>query len=119
MQAAFLFTVVGTTGFLAVLAGQLPGVLLFPWHLLYVLSDKMSIEDLNHGVPSKLIVISTSKWKGIKDLMNLLQLSLPGLGLLCSLLDWKHFIDRIGCRKRCSRVRVSSPVQVWKSDSIA
>lgn len=27
VQAAFLFTVVGTTGFLAVLAGQLPGVL--------------------------------------------------------------------------------------------
>lgn len=26
MQAAFLFTVVGTTGFLAVIAGQLPGV---------------------------------------------------------------------------------------------
>jgi len=26
MQAAFLFTVVGTTGFLGVLAGQLPGV---------------------------------------------------------------------------------------------
>jgi len=26
MQAAFLFTVVGTTGFFAVLAGQLPGV---------------------------------------------------------------------------------------------
>ena len=32
MQAAFLFTVVGTTGFLAVLAGQLPGVLLFSIH---------------------------------------------------------------------------------------
>lgn len=27
MQAAFLFTVVGTTGFIAVLAGQLPGVI--------------------------------------------------------------------------------------------
>lgn len=26
MQAAFLFTVVGTTGFLGILAGQLPGV---------------------------------------------------------------------------------------------
>jgi len=51
--------------------------------------------------------------------MNFLQISLPGLGLLCSLLDWKHFIDRIGCRKCCSRVLVSSPVQVWKSDSIA
>lgn len=28
IQAAFLFTVVGTTGFLGVLAGQLPGVTL-------------------------------------------------------------------------------------------
>lgn len=26
LQAAFLFTVVGTTGFLGILAGQLPGV---------------------------------------------------------------------------------------------
>lgn len=34
MQAAFLATVVGTTGFLGVLAGQLPGV---TSHFLYIL----------------------------------------------------------------------------------
>lgn len=36
LQAAFLFTVVGTTGFLGILAGQLPGVCM-PSTLLFLL----------------------------------------------------------------------------------
>lgn len=47
MQAAFLFTVVGTTGFLGVLAGQLPGVcsltiLLFCCSLSYLFNSEVS-----------------------------------------------------------------------------
>lgn len=90
VQAAFLFTVVGTTGFLAVLAGQLPGVLLLPWHLLYVTFkyDGHNTKNLNFELPVCIFV--------------------AGLGLLCSLLDWEHFVDSVGCWKYCSRVCVRS-----------
>ena len=100
MQAAFLFTVVGTTGFLAVLAGQLPGVLLFSIHDTCYMYFQIiwAIEHRGLQVMEYLQNwLWLSKWKGSKCL-NLLKLSVTGLGLLCSLFDRKHFIDRIGCR---------------------
>lgn len=41
IQAAFLFTVVGTTGFLGVLAGQLPGVTFIIFHFLCMYAHKL------------------------------------------------------------------------------
>jgi len=41
IQAAFLFTVVGTTGFLGVLAGQLPGVTFIISHFLCMYAHKL------------------------------------------------------------------------------
>ncbi|KAL6541352.1 hypothetical protein OROHE_011060 [Orobanche hederae] len=50
MQTAFLFTVVGTTGFLGILAGQLPGVV----HQVEVLDTKLNTKfEIHRVVPSE------------------------------------------------------------------
>lgn len=79
MQAAFLFTVVGTTGFLGVLAGQLPGV----GSLFYLLART--------GVRLLRWVIGCSN-------------ASAGLGILCALLDWEYLAHSFGRWKHLTRV---------------
>ena len=80
MQAAFLFTVVGTTGFLGVLAGQLPGVCLFQTYK--VIEMKLLSRCLN-----------------VTELMEF-----SGLGFLRAVLTWKYFTGSFGCREHFSWV---------------
>lgn len=87
MQAAFLFTVVGTTGFIAVIAGQLPGV--NPSNLFF-------FDDTRRFGKCWCYFLYTDKincWTWI------------GLGILCALLSWEHLIGSFSRGKRFTGVR--------------
>lgn len=71
---------VGTTGFLGVLAGQLPGVFtsfLFVFHFCFFVLQF-----------SREVLALSGFW---------FILLLTGLGLLCTIFNWEHFFNSFGC----------------------
>ncbi|KAK6258972.1 hypothetical protein SCA6_013446 [Theobroma cacao] len=110
-DAAFLFTVVGTTGFLGLLAGQLPGGRECTACPLFALpASSMSYKEnpsrcschLNYN--EFLRIISTADSFCTDKLLLYSVLVNSGLGLLCTIFDWEHFFNSFGCGEHFTRV---------------